>query len=62
MNKIHRNVGLQHETAIEDWGAPGNAGGYDCYENTPAKRRRARAPARCAARCRAQPGRKETNP
>merc|ERR1719171_2793712 len=39
------NNGLQHETAIEGWGAPGNAGGagntasFDCYENTPAKRR-----------------------
>jgi hypothetical protein len=34
-----QNDGLQHETAIEDWGAPGNGFGYDCYENTPAKRR-----------------------
>jgi hypothetical protein len=33
------NNGLEHETAIEGWGAPGNAGGYDCYENTPLKRR-----------------------
>jgi hypothetical protein len=31
--------GTEHETAIEQWGQPGNAGGYDCYENTPAKRR-----------------------